>query len=584
MAIDGGTSDHKTLVDHWTSEIDAGKAYRKKYSTEKMWPEWRKMYRGIWPKNIVPVNRIFSFGRALIPRVYFRIPRVVVTATHPSLEWHARVVESLDNMLIRETLLKKTLKRGILDSYLSGVGPIKLGYDSEFGFLPDQATMPDNETVTQVGVKSGDRIEYQAGVKPGMPWALRVMPEDLVVPWGTQTADNLPWVAHRVVRPLDDVREDQKYIASARRQLKGNRIQDVTKKSGKPRGSDEALFCELEEVRDWKTKQIMVFCEDQLLMSAPDALQFFDLPWEFIQFNEDPEYFWSIPDVAILDPQQRELNEARTQASMHRRIALIKFLYKRNAISKTELDRFLSGDVGPAVAVDEVEVIANAIHILQPHVPSDLYSDMNSILNDMREELGFSANQLGEFSAYHGKTATESSIVDQAFAARADERKDTVADTLVNIVQKWNQMIFRFWTEEKVTRIVSPQGEPFWVKYTGDQLEGQYLLHLDVESGIPMTRAMKYEMAKDLQKVYGGDPLIDQMKLRQIVLSHYAQVEPLAAELVREPEGGLTPQMVAGVRQPNPMMPGGSGGSPGGSRGGRPAGAPAALDSLKSRG
>jgi hypothetical protein len=58
------------------------------------------MYRNKWDTDVLPINKIFSYVRMLVPRVYFNAPRVTVTATHPDFVVHARVVEAIDNMLL----------------------------------------------------------------------------------------------------------------------------------------------------------------------------------------------------------------------------------------------------------------------------------------------------------------------------------------------------------------------------------------------------------------------------------------------------------------------------------------------------
>lgn len=552
------------FITFWNERIKAGIDFQKKYSSYKDWDSYRKYYRGQWAEGVVAVNKIFSFGRSLIPRVYFRAPRVTVTATHPDMIWHARVVEEIDNTLIRETMLKETLKMSSLDSYISGTGPIKIGFDSEFGYMPEQAADIDGATVTQVSRKTGNKIEYRPNVKPGMPWAIRVRPEDVIVPWGTVDPYSMPWIGHYILRPLDDIRNDQKYKNN--KYLKGTREPSGIggqRSPFRPRSEQDkdVQFGELYEIRDWQTGRMYVFCENNLLLDVEDTLQVEGLPWEFIQFNPDPEFFWAIADCTIIEPQQKELNDVRTQASRHRKIALLKFLYAKGKVSQTELDKFLSNEVGIAVGIDDVENIANAVITLQPHIPPDLYREAMSIVSDMREELGNSQNQGGEFSPYHGKTATETMVVNQSFEERIDERRDIVADVLTRIVRKWNQIIFQRWSEERVIQITSPGGEPFWIKYTGEELKGEYFLNIDAESGMPITRPLKYQMGQELIKTFGGDQLIDQVLLRQIVLDNYSQLDPRIPRLLQTQFGGPA-ELLSAERQPG-IMGGGAGGGKG---------------------
>jgi hypothetical protein len=564
------------FADNWMEAIKHGVSYREKYSTCKHWDSYRKYYRGQWAAGLLPVNKFFSYGRMLVPRVYFRAPRVCVTATRPDMVFHARVVEELDNLLIRELMLKYTLKMSVLDAFISGVGPIKLGYDSQYGYLPDQAITEDGETATQVSRSDSTRlIETCQMIKPGLPWAIRVRPEDVIVPWGSSDPYSLPWVAHYILRPLDDVKQDQKYRNTDK--LVGTRSPEMAGSSknlgfrpSSERVKDQDL-AELWEVRDFSRRRIYTFCENELLMSADDILQNeAGPPWEFLHFNPDPEFFWAIPDAHIIAPQQEELNDTNTQAAKHRAIALLKFLYKKGALTREALESLLSGDVGPGVEIQGDDPVSAAVLMLQPHIPPDLQTACQVQIQAMREELGFSQNQEGAFSPYHGKTASESMIVNQAFEERVDERKDIMGDTIISIVRKWNWMLFRMWTEEKVIRIITPQGEPAWVKYTGDQLQGDYLLSVDVDSGMPINRSLKLQMGQELFKSANGDPMIDQVGLRQILLDNYAIVDPRVPGLLQTQYAG-TPEDLAGIRQPNPAFGGGGKGSGGGRQGSSPA-------------
>lgn len=558
------SKEKNDFATYWTNQIRGGEEFRKKYSSYSKWEGYRKMYRNQWAKSIVPINKVFSFGRSMIPKVYFRAPRVSVTATHPSLVWHAKVVEAIDNTLIRTSMLKGTLKKAILDAYQTGIGPIKLGYDSLYGYDPRQAVGSGGETITQVDVNTGDKIEYQSGVQPGMPWALRVMPDDIVVPWGSRDATSLPWIAHCILRPVADVKADQKYDKLARGRIEGTRTYNKegrrTAYNPTRKYPSDQLIAELWEVRDVKTGNVYVICEEQLLLSAKDNLQISGLPYEFIIFNEDSEFFWPISDITMLEPLQLELNDASTQESRHRAIALLKLLFKKGAISEDNLHKLLSGEVGPAVEILGETPLAAAIMYVQPHVPPDLRIVMRSILQDMQESMGTGANQQGNFSPYHGKTAAESMIVNESNENRQDERRDIVADVLVNIITKWNQMLFSFWDEERVTQIVTPEGQPFWIRHTGEELKGNYLLHVDPDSGMPLTRTLKYQMTQDMFKTFGGDEYINQVQLRQMLLDYYSIIDPRAGSLLNAPQG-VDAAAIAAKRQPSPMFGGGRGGS-----------------------
>ena len=557
------------FVTYWENEIRAGEKYMKKYSTQTKWKEWRQHYRGDWGSEVVPVNRIFSFGRTLIPRTYFRNPRVCVTAARPEYVKHALVVEAIDNLLIQELNLKGTLKRALLQSFFSGTAPIKLGFDSEFGYLPEQSLDDDSSTITQIGRKEGLNIEYNVNVKPGMPWALSAMPEDVIIPWGYTNPENLPWVAQRILRPLEDIKEDQKYKNTKDLQGTKRASTEIKPQSAFERETDK-LFAELWEIRDFRSKDIIVISEGQILLKSDDILQEGGLPWEFLTINEDPEFFWGIPDVYILSPQQQELNDVKTQQSKHRKIALLKFLYQKNSITEEQLEHFLSGNVGPAVGID-AENIANAIVALQPHMPQELWKEAQIILADMTQSVGFSENQAGGYNPKGGNvTATETAEIAQGVDIRMDERKDILSDTMINIVKKWNTMIFNLWNEKRVMEIVGPYGDTEWVEFTGRDISCDYKLKIDPDTGFPLTSNAKRQLADGLMAVYNGDPLVDQFKLRLFHLERYENLIPGVTSLLTNPmmqdEQSQMANLLGAARQPSPMGSGSqTAGSPKGS-------------------
>lgn len=528
------------FVNEWTSKIDSGLKYRKKFSSEDHWRKWREQYRGKWNSRIIPINRVFSMGRSLLPRVYFRTPSVMVTPLRPEFEAHSRVVEAIDNYLIRELNLKYAIKKACLDSYLCGTGPIKLGYDSEFGFIPRQAVDTDTGTITQVSTKTGDQIEYKVNVKPGMPWALRARPEDVVTPWGYDDPQTFPWIAHAIFRPLKDVQEDQKYNENKKKLSGGFSQQWKVKNPHLNREDNNESYCLLWEIRDVRKRKVYIISEDTLLLDEDDALQIEGLPWEFITFNEDSEHPWGISDVFINSPQQKELNEIRTQASALRKLSVIKILYQKGVLKKEELDKLLSTeieDIGAGIEVDSDSLGGSIMEFQPKNTTNDTTTETREVEKDMRENSGFSTNQLGEFSPFHGKTATEAQIVSQAAETRMDERRDIVADVVSNILRKWNQFIFKYWTGEKVIQVVGEQGKAEWISYTGDMLKGEYMLKVDPDSGLPISRGMRYQMNKELLELLKGDVFIDQIKLRKMLLRQFDWLDPTADQLVQESQG-----------------------------------------------
>jgi hypothetical protein len=387
-----------------------------------------------------------------------------------------------------------------------------------------------------------ERVEYNVNVKPGMPWAARIIPDVFIVPFGVRTLDDCPWVDHVVLRSLEDVKADRKYTNT--KELEGTHLEmlhkDPTKANFYKELSSYADIVEIHEIRDFKRKEIKCFVpgyDKWIRPPTEDVLQIEGLPFVDFTFNEDGEYYWGPSDVQIIEPQQLEINEAKTQAMLHRRVALLKFLVEKGMIEDEEILKMISEEVGPVVKVkgDPNKVVA----LLQPHIPADLVQWVEVIRSEVRELLGQGKQQLGEAPPGR-RTAEEMRNVQMASDTRMDERRDIVADALVSMMRKINQIIFEKWTGEKVVQVVGVDAARYWVAYKGAENRAEYNLRVDVESMTPKTKMMKKREIVELIQALSKNPRANIDYLMQMLLREYEWVDamkvlPQAQETMGQP-------------------------------------------------
>lgn len=492
-----------------------GMRFQVKYAKSNLWHRYKSYYRHEFSSEIVPVNIVFSILRSVVPQIYFRNPAVSITPTKPGLEFelHARLVEDVDNWLLRETGVKYQIKRMITDAFLCGIGSGFVGYDSQFGFATKH-TLENTQSasITQFD-GSGNHIEYNDNVSPGTPWFLRARPEDVIFPWGCESVESAEWVALRVFRPLNDIKSDKKYKNTEN--LKGSFTQRRTLPHGSSRDewNDGELkdheWVELWQLRDKKTGEIVVFTmdHDEFLRKEADVLQMDGIPIESIVFNPDPDYVYGIPDARIIEPQLLELNEIRTQAMKHRRVDILKLLYRKGSIKKEELEQLLDEKVQAAV-----EVISDGplSEVVQPIIPgaSTILADLERmgevVRGDVREAVGFSRSAVGE---YMGKThiaAKETEVVNWANQIRIDERRDIVADLLTNIIRRYNQMIFTFWDNSMVRSVTGPDGARWWIRFKPSDIKGEYNYRVDPTNAIPVDQRTKRQDAIEMANAWAN--------------------------------------------------------------------------------
>lgn len=561
------TGNKKQRMDYWKSQIKLGCRYRQLYGQSNQWETHKYYYRGKSPKNVIPVHIIYAVGRALIPQVYFRNPRVQIVATKPGLSMHARVLEQVDNWMIRETGLKYQLKSMLLDSYLCGRGPGILGYDSEYGYN-STFEIPEIEGTGSGYAKKGEKIEYNYNVTPGMPWFMRCNPKDYIVPWGCHNLSSAQWFAFRVMRPLRDIKEDQKYKNVSK--LKANYYSKLG-------GSDEGEFnrdknkqedflneyVELWQIHDQRSGHVMVVSvdHDDFIRDEMDELQVEGLPSKCLGFNEDPDYFWWTPDAKLILEQQREINDIRTMSRYHRRVAVLKVLVDEDAISPDEAKKILDGDVKALIRVKGGTSgdIRKVVAMLQSHVPPEMSGLAREVREDVREIVGFSRNQMGSFEESSGRrTAHEAQIVKAASMIRIDERRDIMSDLLSSIIRSYNQLIFTHWNAARVVSVIGDDGARYWTKFTGPQIKAEYTYKVNPEEATPSDSNVRKMEGRELIEMAAKVPGLNIKYLIESWAANFDWVDP---KLLFPREGaGKSPEQAVPLEQ-LVQMQGGAGGN-----------------------
>lgn len=518
MALDGYIRN-KPDSNWWFEQIKAGEEFRKKFAYETQWSTWREYYRGNWSGDIMPLNLFYTMMRTIVPRVYFRDPSVSIAPTKPGLDhmMFARIVERVDTKLLKDMKFKRTMKSIVQDAFLLGTGIPKLGFGGFYSptVLDDFAGPPSDN--------KGFEVEHHS-TESMMPWVARVNPANFVGPAGTTRIDHARWVAEKIERPISDIQRDPRLtntagLKSFNQEDRGITIGNIVR---------PIKMAKLWEIRDIITGKVFVLApdhskSDKVLYEGDDRflLQYGGSPYFPTTFNDDDEAFWGLPDSKILEPYQLEINEIKTQVMRHRRLCLVKILVKDGGMTEAEAEKLISEDVGAVAFVkNQGGALNNNVVTMNTTIPRELFVAADTLMQDVREGLGFSRNEFGEFNSRSGDTtATEANIVKAASEIRIDERRDGLADTVVDIVKMMHGVIFDNWGEEQVVDIVGPGGFPVWLKVRGESLrKGKFGVKVDPDSSIPETRQVREQRALQMFQFLRENPLIDPVKLTQYLL------------------------------------------------------------------
>jgi len=538
----------KPDVSWWLTQVRKGIDYRKKYAKEEQWDMWRSYYRGNWRPGIMPSNIYFKMLRTVVPRVYFRNPSVSITSARPGLVnmAFAQLLERVDNKMMRQMKMKQTLKMAVQKSFMFGTGVVKLGFGAEF-----TPNLPPGFSVTEPVGNNGQVFEYNDLIRDNMPWVANTHTGNFIVPAGAEDMHSSRWVGEWFRRPLDDVKADPRLKHTKNLTASSRSRMDhpgMVRKGVKPYTD----MIDLVEIRDKQRQRVMVlapYATDRVLLDDDDELQLNGtIPYYDLIFNTDEEVFWGVPDSVNLDYQQREMNEIKTQIMKHRRLALVKMMVKQGTLSDEDAAKMVSEDVMPFVTVKGEP--STDVVLREGSIPSDLFVAENDLHRDIQETMGFGRNQFGEYAEGSAdRTAHEAEIVKMASEIRVDERRDMVADMIVDIISDMNAVLFRHWTHEEVVDIVGPMGVQLWVRFTPAMLQkGQYEVKVDPDSSLPETKALREQKAIQMYQLLKENPLIDPIQLTQYLLHeiHGVQFDSMMRGI---PQGAGTQQQPLDVGQ-----------------------------------
>jgi len=586
----------KTDLTLWKARLGSARHSRQTLGNSDDWTKFEQYYLGKYPGGGLSMNYTFALIRSVVPLIYFRNPRVSALPRKSEAVERAEMVENLDNWLIQEMNVKREMKRSIVDGYLCGVGVFKIGYDSQYGYAASntvKAQVPledgkvadmSDETLTSVD-EDLNRIEHHADINPGMPWVLRVHPNDILVDSAATCIEDAEWVAHRYYRRLRDVKADSKYTNT--KNICASHDQDFASQSDRDRHTDELAgssdgtqptnadqaeaksleWVELWEIHHAPTKTVKVLCmgHDKFLVDQPDELQIDGLPFVAYSFNPHPTSFWGISDVRTLLPQQLELNEVRSLQQKFRRHAVKRLILQRGAFDdddKTVEEKMMSEDAKMILWCSTDKSPDEVAKELQSFIPQDLGVWSESIRQDMREIAGMGRNQMGEYDKSSRRSATEAGIVQQNSQLRTDERRDVLADVLALIMRKVNQIIFKNWTVKRVMRIAGQEGGYTWKEYTGQDLAGEYDYRVEPDDALPYTRETRKTEALLLHQTLQGNPRINQDELLRHLLGSFESAEP--GQLIMKLPAEMEMMMAAEAAQNQGGKPSGAGPRPGG--------------------
>ena len=529
--------EEKKEVDKWFQRIQYAVKFRDAEGRKDAWKNAKRYYRNFFGDNETSVNLIFAHGRQLIPLLYFKDPVVECTALWRGWERQAKLQEAVDNQLLQDMRVKEQLKLIIQDAYLYDYGVRKVGYDSQFGYDPTASLWKTVFQELGIPIEEEELLEFNTFVVSETPFFLRVPPRRFLVDPDVEgpTLDTAEWCIEEFYRPLQDVKDDDRYNVPKdlrpshflSTDTSGNvvispKTMGYPNEKGINRSDVERLkMFEIWNKRDGKVYVVADGC-DAFLREQEDVWglrNFF--PYDKLCFNPVSDEHYSTSDAMYVERQQLDYNDAKTQETEHRRRANTRFGAKQGSIAQEEKDKLLSGK---PMAFFETMGDPNAdLAVFSPPISRDIFAGTVEIRNDFQEILSIGRNQLSQEMGKR-KTASEAMLINQYTQIRSDERRDIISDFLIRAVYDVNRLVYKFYDSEKVTKLVGPEGE-VWISWTGETLEAEYAIRMIPNSTLPVTKDLYRQKVERMIQIHSGNPYVDQKELTRLHLDSFEEFD-----------------------------------------------------------
>jgi hypothetical protein len=301
----------------------------------------------------------------------------------------------------------------------------------------------------------------------------RIHPDDLLVDEDAGPLnDDVSWKAQRIKRPLEDVKNDGRFRAAARKIITASEVREdyqrdrEEKKKGSVFASDGKQktpdVCVLYELYHLQRKQWLVVaegCEQEFLIApakTPPGIE--RDPFIDLRFTLRDDSWYPVPPVSQWIDPQKAYCERRTKIAVHNKRFNRKYQLNHTGFEDPEKAAadLEHGEDGTVLVTqtpgDHVVPVKDAPLDMQVH------TEVAYAKQDFTE-LAIGANQRGATQGI--ESATEAGILEVRAQVREGDWVGLVTDFLTNIGRKVDQQVQTHITKNEAIKVSGPQGE-YW--------------------------------------------------------------------------------------------------------------------------
>ena len=540
----------------YKQRLESSKRWRKDEGYDEVWRRLTDLYKGhqyedYRDEDRLLVNIAFSTINIIAPNISVNFPKIAVNAVKPENAPNAVIAEAVVNYWWKHRDIRTEFRRAVKDSLICGHGWIKSGYR----FVEEEVVGQDTEVSDPV---EGGEMTSTTVILEDSPFAERVSPMDVFVDPDATSMRDIKWIAQRIRRPIRDVKNDKRYAKVARDEVQVMAVSRYADDPSRKKINDKNEgYAEIFEFYDVAHKSMSVFCEGaENFLVKPTAMPYsFGQPFVMLRNYDVPDHFYPIGDLESIEPLQKELNETRTQMMNHRKKYSRKYLYKESAFDGMGRAALESDDDNVMVPVISDDALSGVVSNFPALInPPDFYDQTATIIGDIDRVSGVSEIQRGGTTEIR-RTATESALVQDASNARTADKLAMVEQAISEVGRRMVALARQYMTGEQVARITGKDGEPVWVQFDRDYLEGDFDFEVVAGSTQPHNESFRRQMALqmvDAMAPFAGAGIIDMGKLAAYVLQQGFGVKN-PDEFLMQQQPPMGPEMASAGSGAPPM-------------------------------
>ena len=317
------------------------------------------------------------------------------------------------------------------------------------------------------------------------------------------------------------------------------------------------------EFYDVRKRTMSVFCEggDSFLIKPTPMPYAFGHPFVMLRNYEVPDQFYPIGDLEQIEPLQRELNETRSQMMNHRKRFARKYLYKESAFDQHGRTSLESDEDNVMVPVVSDEPLGGVVAPFPAVInPPEFYDQSNLIVNDIERITGLPEFMTGGLPEIR-RTATEVSAIQDAANARTADKLAIVEMAIGEVARRMVILAQQFMTGEQVARLIGKDGEPVWVNFDREYLEGDFDFEVVGGSTQPHNEAVRRMQALqvvDAMAPFASAGIVNMPELAAYILQFGFNIKNPEKFVSAQPPpqmgpAGAPPQGAAPMQMPPPQ-------------------------------